>query len=193
MSIEKKLEETLFKLVKRGDESAFEMLFKLYYSDLCSYAVTFVKIPEIAEEIVQETFINIWQKRNSIDIDVSWKAYVYRAIHNRCLNHLKRSRVLKKLDQETHDDIIYHHQIVIKNLDPDILDRLISEELATTIRNELEKLPVQCRKIFLLSRQEQLTYPEIAEKLNLSLNTVKTQMKRALNKLHEAIDKHLGE
>ncbi len=192
MSLEKKIEETLFKLVKRGDESAFEMLFKLYYSDLCNYALTIVKIPEIAEEVVQEMFINIWQKRNSIDIEVSWKAYVYRAVHNRCLNHLKRSKVLKNPDQEIREEVIYHHQIAIQNLDPDILDRLISEELAKTIRNELEQLPEQCRKIFLLSREELLTYPEIAEKLNLSINTVKTQMKRALNKLHEAIDKHLG-
>lgn len=191
MPLGKNIEEALFDLVKTGDENAFEMLFKLFYHDLCQYAVIYVKAPEIAEDIVQETFIHIWEKRSTITIEHTTRGYLYKAIHNECINFLNKDRVWKNRAQDIKEEILLRHQAVSQNLDPNMLDKLVSDEIADKINVVLTSLPDQCRKIFLMSREDQITYQEISKKLNISLNTVKTQMRRALKRLHDDLDQYL--
>ena len=92
----KNLDHELLRLIKNNDEEFLKILFKLYYSKLCIYATTFVKVPDLAEEIVQETFIKFWGNRNAIEIDRTFKSYIFRSVHNNCINYLKKSEVLRR-------------------------------------------------------------------------------------------------
>ena len=185
MLISDKLEQELLHRIKNNDDRFLELLFKLYYSKLCVYATTFVKIPDIAEEIVQETFIKFWENRAAIKIDISFKAYMFRSVHNNCINYLKRSDVIRRLSKLMSDEINYHYEVAMLNFNSEIIDSLVSEELEHNLENAINDLPPQCSKIFLMNRFDQLSYGEIAKKLNISINTVKTQMKRALKRLRE--------
>jgi RNA polymerase sigma-70 factor, ECF subfamily len=178
----------LLRLVKDNDEEFLRILFKLYYTRLCSYATTLVKVRDIAEEIVQETFIKFWENREDIHVDQSFKSYIFRSVHNNCINYLKKSEVLRRQSQRMADEIIYHNAVALRNFNPAIIDDLITEELELKLNRVLNDLPPQARKIFMLSRFDQLSYEEIAESLKISVNTVKTQMKRTLSKLRVIFD-----
>jgi RNA polymerase sigma-70 factor, ECF subfamily len=185
MRVSDKIDHELLRQVKNSDEEFLGVLFRLYYSRLCTYAATFVKVPDIAEEIVQETFIRFWENRETIQIDFSFKSYIFKSVHNNCINYLKKSKVLRRQSELLYEEVIYHNNIALRNFNPEIIDQLISEELEEKLNSVLNDLPPQARKIFILSRFEQLSYTEIADSLKISVNTVKTQMKRTLSKLRE--------
>lgn len=170
------------------DKRLLELLFKLYYSKLCAYATTFIKVSDLAEEIVQETFIKLWENRASIKVDISFKAYIFKSVHNNCINYLRRNNVLKRQSKQMVDDILYHNELILQNFSSDIIDNLVSEELESRLNNALDELPAQSRNIFIMNRFDKLTYSEIAKELDISVNTVKTQMKRAIKKLRVIFD-----
>ncbi|MFA5818438.1 MAG: RNA polymerase sigma-70 factor [Bacteroidales bacterium] len=188
MVYEDKLEQELLRLIKNNDERFLELLFKLYYSKLCVYATTFIKIPDLAEEIVQETFIKFWENRASIKIDISFKAYIFKSVHNNCINYLKKSDLIRRQSKQMFDEIMYHNELALQNFSSEIIESLVSDELESRLNNALDDLPPQSRKIFIMNRFDQLTYNEIAKELKISVNTVKTQMKRALKKLREVFN-----
>jgi len=175
--------------MKEGNKFVFSFIFKTYYSPLCAYAATIIKFPHLAEEVVQEAFIKIWENHQQIQVDLSLRAYLYRCIHNHCLNYIKSLKVSQKRSDEVVKEITYHAGLMTQNFSEGLLDKLVSEELEQIFDEEINNLPEQCREVFSLSRYNQLTYPEIAEKLNISVNTVKTQMSRALDKLREFYSK----
>ena len=185
MALTGKSDRDLLALAGNSEEDLLKILFRLYYTKLCNYAVTFVRLHDIAEEIVQETFIKFWEERASINIDQSFRSYIYRSVHNNCINYLKKSEVLRRQSQEIADEILYQNEISLRNFSPEIIDGLVSEELEQLLGSVLDSLPPGARKIFLMSRFEQLSYTEIAEALSISVNTVKTQMKRTLSRLKE--------
>jgi RNA polymerase sigma-70 factor (ECF subfamily) len=182
------IDHELLRLVKNNGEEFLKVLFKLYYSRLCSYATTLVKVRDVAEEIVQETFINFWENREAIQIDKSFKSYIFRSVHNNCINYLKKSEVLRRQSQRMADEILYHNEVALRNFSFGIIDDLIAEEMEIRLDSVLNDLPPQARKIFMLSRFEQLSYMEIADTLKISVNTVKTQMKRTLIKIRGIFD-----
>jgi RNA polymerase sigma-70 factor (family 1) len=165
-------DQAVFSAIRSGQIPAFEMLFKTHYKPLCRYANSYLKDPDGAEELVQATFIGLWEKRTFISIESSLKAYLYRAVRNSCLNELKHEQVKQKyLAQES----IRGEKLA------DSADHLaIHSELEKKIREALDTLPQQCRLIFTLSRFEELKYQEIADQLNLSVKTVENQMGKAL-------------
>jgi RNA polymerase sigma-70 factor, ECF subfamily len=179
-----------FKLVRsiqEGDREAFRLLFDRYYTALCSYASTLVKYPEPSEEIVQETFIRLWENRGQLNIDVSLRAYLYRSIHNNCISYIRSLSVQVRRSKCISEEISFHAALATRNFTEEILDTIISGELEIYLNQVIEELPDQCRKIFCMSRYDNLTYAEIGEKLNVSVNTVKTQLSRAFEKLREAM------
>ncbi len=188
MGLSEGLDHELLRLVKNNDEEFLKILFKLYYLKLCSYAETFVKAPDLAEEIVQETFISLWENRVEIRVDHSFKSYIFRCVHNNCINFLKKSEVLRRQTKVVADEIIYHNEIALRNFNSAALDDLISREMEERLISVLNDLPPQARLIFVLSRNEHLSYSEIADTLHISVNTVKTHMKRTLSKLREIFD-----
>ena len=165
--------------IKSGNASCFEEVFRKYYQPLCLFALKYLKDPDEAEEIVQELFVRIWQKNQASDINTSLKSYLYQAVRNTCLNTLKHNAV--KLE--------YQKNATGPSPQENAGDSLVALELEIRIREALDQLPPERKKIFLMSRQEGLKYREIAGKLNISVKTVENQMSKALKFLKaELID-----
>jgi RNA polymerase sigma-70 factor (ECF subfamily) len=171
-------DDTLLRLLQQGYKEAFECLFRKYYHPLWRYSLKFVRDSSTAEEIVQEFFIYLWEKRSTHTIPSSVALYFHVAIKNRCFNYLKK-KFYQHIPLEGNTDTVYY--------DP---EPLAQEELGRQIEQALEQLPKKCRIIFLLSRQSDLSYKEIAAQLDISVKTVETQMGIALKKLREYLIKH---
>lgn len=149
----------------------------MFYVKLCNYATGILKNNIEAEEVVQQVFVTIWEKRMQIEIALSFKAYLYKAVYNSCLNRLKQ---LKKMETT----------IELPELSAES-NKLDAKELERQISLSIEKLPEQCRLIFKLSRFEDLKYAEIANHLNLSIKTVENQMGKALRVLRNELQEYL--
>lgn len=128
-----------------------------------------VKDRETAEEVVQDLFVNFWEKRHQLELNVSIKAYLYRAVYNNCIH------VNKKNQRFTSEESLLNNESTV-----DFDNLLEKNELEIKIYTLIEQLPTECKRIFKLSRFEELKYKEIAEKLQISIKTVETQMSRAL-------------
>jgi len=166
----------------------FEKLFEQYYSMLCLVAYDLIKSKHIAEEIVDEVYINLWQKREQIEINKSIRAYLVKSVQNRCYNWFEQTKT-ERLVMTREKDISSFEPILWGDDYP--LGKILEAELRNSINTAIDNLPEQCRAIFLLSRNKELTYEEISTKLSISVNTVKTQMKIALAKLREALKDYL--
>src|SRR5690606_19309484 len=125
-----------------------------------------------AEEIVQNIFVRLWEKREILTFETSVKAYLYRCIHNDCLNYLKHKKI-----RAQHRD---HVTFTMSRQTGNTSDRLEHSELQDRLHHALNGLPEQCRTICQMSRFEELKYREIADQLGLSVKTVENQMGKAL-------------
>ncbi len=180
----------LFFSISKGSKSAFEELFHLYYSRLCLFAYDLCKDQKLAEDIVQDFFLYIWNEKRRIRIKTSLKSYFFQSIYNRVLNHFKHEKVREKyiknyLEDNTHRKSNNHSN----NYYP--LANLLQKELEDKIVEIIDSLPPQCRNVFTLSRFENLKYDEISIKMNITVNSVKTHMKNALQKLRDAMEEYL--
>ncbi len=174
--------------INTGNEDAFEFVFLTLYNELCVYACSILKDRDSAEEIVQEVFLKLWENRLELSIKLSIKAYLYKAVHNRCLNFIDHLQVEKRYAAES---AIKRSDFVSPvSFDYPIANILI-QELDEKINQSILDLPKQCREVFLLIRHEDLSYIEAAEKLGVSVNTIKTQLQRALSRLRENLKNYL--
>lgn len=158
-----------------GDEAAFKTLFNEHYKGMYSYACVILKDEMEAEEIVQNVFVRVWEKKNSIQIETSLKAYLYRMVYNDCMNLVKHKAVVLKFQKEK--------TYAMKNERDNAEDKIASAQLNEKLSSALRELPEQCRTIFQLSRFEELKYREIAGQLGISEKTVENQMGKALKLL----------
>jgi RNA polymerase sigma-70 factor (ECF subfamily) len=176
-------EQEIVGAIRQGNDRIFEVVFRKYYQSLCNYANSMLKELDEAEEIVQNLFSGIWEKRADLEINVSLKSYLYRAVHNHCLNRIKHLKIREEYQQyaDNYYETSYEsvNQIVIKN------------ELERKIDEAIERLPEQCRLIFRLSRFEELKYHEIAEQLGISPKTVENQIGKALKILRTELAEYL--
>ncbi len=139
---------------------------------MCFFAQKYVKDVETAKEIVQNAFISLWEKRDTIDMSRPVKSYLTMVIHNKCTNYLRDNRKFDKyiLDIENLLDVPEN----------DGADSLVEDELKLKIDASIAELPEKCREIFVMNRYENLKYKEIADKLQISVKTVETQISKAL-------------
>ncbi|MBS1664953.1 MAG: RNA polymerase sigma-70 factor [Bacteroidetes bacterium] len=163
------------RLLKDRDETAFEALFKHYFKRLRQYAYTFVQDQELAEDIVQNVFFRLWEKIEVLNFSDSIAAYLYRAIYNESLNHLKHIKVKRNYQSYLHRRL--------KNESDNAQKKLHLDQLEQRLREAINDLPEQCRTIFQLSRFEELRYREIGLRLGISVKTVENQMGKALKVL----------
>ena len=158
------------KAINNSDESAFEAFYFRYYKSLYRFIWSRTRSTEQAREIVQETFIRLWEIRSKLVPHKSIKAYLYRIGYNLYLNHLRSKKILKKyLDKQQH------------NTSQDNI------ELQTSIHIALEKLPEKLRVVFILNHLEGFKYAEIAETCGISVKTVESRMGKALRILREEL------
>lgn len=172
MKFENLSDESLFELIKKNDKGAFEELYDRFSSLLYLHAYRMLRDQEEARDVVQEMFINLWEKKENIVIKTV-SAYLYSSIRNRVLDKISKEKSKSKyLESMSFYQVNYNHEI------PD--RQLYEKELKTLIEKEIDCMPKRMREIFLLSRFEYLTHRKIGEKLGISEATVKKQVNNAL-------------
>lgn len=155
-----------------SSENLAEELFKRYYTRFCYFAYQLLKDEKVAEDIVQDAFVAFWRNRQLISENpVAIKNYFYSSIRNACYNIHRHAKVQARFQQ------IYQPEI---SEDPKLLESIIRAEIMDSIYDAIKLLPPSCCKIFRLGYLEGLSNPQIAEELGISINTVKTQKRRAL-------------
>ncbi|WP_430817749.1 RNA polymerase sigma-70 factor [Carboxylicivirga sp. RSCT41] len=168
-------------LIRSGDEEAFERVYKTFFNSLYFFAIQYVDKKAEAENLVQETFLSLWLKKESIEGQSSGsvRSWLYTTLKNKCLNHLEK-------ESNKHQYNIYERQKQKVNID--ILEQMqISDvtftEIEKLLYEALEEMPEQCRRVFELSRFKGMKNKEIAHELDISLKAVEANMTRALKAL----------
>jgi len=180
------IEKELIVLLKTGNHKSFELVFKTYYPRLCTYAFHYTKQLEVAEDLVKDIFVHLWEKKEKLNIKTSLSGYLFRSVHNSCINYLNREKIIHKT--YSFEEFPALELKMKQPLSPDYpIAHFLAREMENQIIAEIDKLPDQCREIFKLSRFEGLSHKKIAEKLNISENTVKTQIFRALKKIRQSL------
>ncbi len=177
------IEKNIMNDISNGDVKAFEDLFKSFFPELSFYAIRFVEDMETAEEIIQDIFFNIWENRAQLKINTSIKSYLYTTVRNTCLNLIKHKKVENK-----------YREHFSRKLQSDELDEskwIETSDLQEKISDAINKLPEKRQIIFKMSRFEELSYKEIASKLDISVKTVENQMGSALKFLREELKDYL--
>lgn len=177
------LERTILNNLQTGDEKAFEYIFQSYFRRLFNYAHDLLHSNFVAEEIVADVFTKLWENRTQIHVETSIKAYLFRAVYNQCVSHVRQNKVEDKYKAY----FTYYFTEAFSSGSDYPLEKLLTSELETKITEITNSLPEQCRNMFLLSRQKGLSHEEIAQKYNVSVNTVHTQISRALKKFREEL------
>jgi RNA polymerase sigma-70 factor, ECF subfamily len=163
--------------------SEFEALFHAHYSSLCSYSNHFLKDLEASEEVVQEVMLKIWVNRDSLIFTSSIRSYLFRAVRNGCMNVLKHIDIREEYKAVREQDTLESQRSAE--------DEMIVSELEQKIREAIDRLPLERRKVFIMSRYDGLTYSQIAEKLGISVKTVENQMGKALKTLRVELSDYL--
>lgn len=174
----------LVKLLKKGDMLAFDTIYERYCNRLYGFIFRYVKQKVDVEEIVQEVFSKIWEARNKIDVHSSFESFIFTIAYNSTISLLR-----KRVNENKYVDHIKSLQQV-KNAD-DILEDIHFKELKGKVQLLLNQLTPRQKQIFQLSREDGLSHREIAEKLNISVNTVKNHMVSTLSFFKSKIDKTL--
>ncbi len=176
--------------IRKGDKTAFRQVYRKYYPGLCVIAHRYVRDPGIAEEIVQDAFMKLWEGRKKIEINGELHNYLYSAVRNGSVNYIRRLLIERKYSESRTGQI----RDTLNSLNisqEDGSSILIANELEKKITEAVASLPDKCREIFLLKRNEGLKYSQIAEKLKISPNTVQRQISIALEKLREELAPYL--
>ena len=186
------LEELLIKKLRKGDERAFRLLYDRHYVLLCRFANQLLNNAALAEEVVDDVIFYLWEHRQEVEIRYSIRAYLMRAVRNRCLNELQ----LQSHREELHissflspESMDFLDSLFVDNKQP--LGMLLEQELEEELKRSIDELPLECRKFFYKSRFEQKKYEEIATELGISVNTVKYHIKNALAFLQRRLGSYL--
>lgn len=176
-----------FENIRNGDEKAFELLFRESYAGLVQFAWGYVRSKAIAEELVQDVFLKIWDNRKDLEIKKSIEVYLYQSVRNRCTDWARHTDVVKKWEAETKRDK-KASRIAQDKISNDLHNRILIEE----IEKAIYRLPERRREVFLLSRYEDKSYKEIAEILDITVSTVETHMSKALKTIRDKFLPLLG-
>jgi len=180
------IEAGLAKLIQNGDQKAFEILFKTWYPRLCAYAFNYTHQWETAEDIVKDFFLALWNSRTNFEVKTSLGGYLLCSVKNLCINYIQRDKN-RKFSLLAVDVNQLEFDCNEPFTDDYLNNNLFAHELELRIHAEVEKLPVQCREIFKLSRFEGHSHKKIANLLNISENTVKVQIYRAIKTIKKSI------
>lgn len=169
----------LLAAIATGDEAAFERLFRAWYPRLADHALRMLGDRDRAEDATQEVFVALWRGRDRLPDADALAGYLHRAVRNRALNQLRQRR----------GDLVDADGLLATAVPPEAQDRLEAADLHRRLLLALESLPPRTREVFLLSREQHLSYAAIADTLEISVKTVETLMGRALRSLREQLSR----
>ena len=173
--------------IKEGENHALEQVYKAAFRSLVNYASEITGQTYLAEEIVQDVFLKIWQNRSELSINGSFKAYLYKSVHNHALNVIRQQKARKESVNTLVPETAWKFIAETYDLNDYLIDRIFADETEILVEQAIKELPEQCRKVFMLSRFDGLKNSEIAEQLGLSENTVKAHIYTALQKVSAAL------
>lgn len=165
-------------ILKEQPELALKVLYDEYYNYICSVVYKMVGDSSLAEDIAQEVFVEVWKRRESLDVNLSLRGYLRRVAVNKTLNHIRA----KKMNFE--DETAVLHIPSTENSTQKILE---AKDLEKVINDSIDSLPDKCRVVFGLSRFEELSYKEIYHELGISIKTVENQISKALKLVRKAV------
>ena len=170
--------------IARGDQRSFEDLYRLFYARLFNFALLYVHKREIAEEVVNDVMINIWNKQQTLQQVQNLETYIFAAVRNRSLNYMSTYSAWHVMPDDTREQ-----GAIINFNDPE--KELEWKEISFRLNQAIDQLPEQCRTVFKLIKEEGFRYKQVAEILNISPRTVETQLFRAIKKLDKVIEVYL--
>ena len=164
--------------IRAGEEGAFDSVFRAHYADLVRMAESIIRERALAEEIAQEVMLELWRRRESLQVEQTFRAYLIRSTRNRALNHIRHERVVAR---EAASAALESRSA------PSAEDEVLGVELERAVREAIGSLADNCREVFLLSREQGLKYAEIAGVLEISIKTVEKRMGQALSELRQRL------
>lgn len=179
--MERSQEQAIINGLTCGDKNAMSQLVEVYNHRLYIYALSLQKDQMLAEDIVQNVFIKVWEKRSTLTSETKLNAYLYRSVYNEVIDNYRRTQVKSRIEQE--------YLTVLENIDSGDNDDDDFEDLLTLVNKAINNLPPKCKQIFELSKREGLTNREIATHLEVSIKTVEKQISNA----YKSIKKYAGE
>jgi len=169
------LEKTLIEKIKAGDENAFSQIFSAYYKDFVIFATKYTSDLNISEEIVQDTFVRLWEERQTINISISLRGYILKMVHNKCIDWLRHQKIRQK-----HNLFVQENS---KQFDFQTDNYVLHSELKQQIEQVLKEMPPEISDVFRMNRFKGLKYHEIAGILNVSVRTIEVRIGKALKLL----------
>jgi RNA polymerase sigma-70 factor (family 1) len=168
-------EKHVVRLLKKSDEEAFNILFRFYSTRVYHFAHSYLRSTEESKEIVQESFIKIWEKRDGIDVNQSFSGLLFTIAHHMILNRLRKLKIESQ------------YRLLICKIESSGIEetenRIIFSELEKASHDALHELPPRRKLIFEMIREQGMTHREVAERLNISIKTVEAQMTEAMKYL----------
>ena len=162
-------------------ERSFDALIRAYYDELLRYAIRALRSHAAAEDVMQDVFLHLWATRMTLEVRESFRAYLYAALRRKILDYVKvERRHIRREDAIAREHVAEASRGDVWDRDADAVQAIEQADLASAVHGAIGQLPERCREAYVLSREHGLSYPEIAETLGISVNTVKTQMGRAI-------------
>jgi len=171
-------QKKLIKHLKKGNSLAYSYLVGLYYKELCNYATSLARDDFKSEDIVQNVIVRMWQQREKLNTNILIKNYLYKSVYNEFIDQYRKDLSISVLERK-----------YIEVLDSfiEVKEENETKRLITLVEKEIEQLPNKCKETFLLSKKNGLTYREIADYQNVSVNTVEKQMVKAFSILRKKL------
>lgn len=181
------LDIQLIDKLRQGDHQAFKSIFDKYYALMCAVAYEYVEDKSVSQNIAEDVMLSIWEKREQLNISVSIKSYLLGSTRNKSIDYLRaHSREMEAISFESE----FGSQSCFVS-DEELFEKIVLLELESKIEKVIDMMPNECKKVFILSRYEDKSYLEISEELNISVNTVKYHIKKALSLLREELKDYI--
>lgn len=179
-------EQELIDNIARGDATAFERLFNAYWEFLHNVAYNRLQSTDIADDLVQDVFADLWKKRRSLEIHTSLQSYLYQAVKYKVFNHIRHQSVRRKEEYKA----LIKEEYYPENSRSSTEEEVAAKELRQLVDHEVERLSKKSRHIFQLSRNDHYTYQEIADQMDCSVKTVEYHISKVLGKLKVQVGKY---
>jgi RNA polymerase sigma-70 factor, ECF subfamily len=181
----------LLSRLKKDDGKAFEELFRKYFIPLIEYARFYTVSVQVAEDMVHDVFFRVWEIRKTMEVHTSFKSYLFRSVHNGCIQHLRHQKVVQnhnKIQQSKLSEALILNKLYFETG----LSKLYEKDITDLVNNSIEKLPDKTVEVFILSRKQNKNNSEIANKLNISEKAVEYHMTKALTLLRAVLKEYLS-
>ena len=185
MAIKNNEELFIFSRMAKGDKKAFRFFFDKYYTYLCNFVNTYIRDPDMSEEIVQGIYVYFWENREKISIEISVESYLLRAAKYKSLNYIRNNKIRRIIHEKLYEFAETSYEMPVNVIS--------TGQLREIIERSVNSLPERCREIYILGKEKNLTYKEIASELNISVKTVENQMGKALKRLREMLKPYYKE